>query len=515
MKPEWRPYAVVGLVISAIALIAAPLLYFIYREFNLAVQICLALVVLGLAAFAILDPDRVRTLLTGRQARYGSNSIVLTLAFLGILVIVNYLAYQNSKRWDLTENKQYTLAKETIDTLASMPEAVKATAFFSPNRDSTQARMLLEQYKFHSDGKFTYEFIDPVDQPVLAEEAKITADGTIVLAMGVQQEQVRSASEQELTNGLVRLLNPEKRKVYFLSGHGEPSVDDSSQDGLAQLKLSLEGKNYTVETLNLLATSVIPEDANVVVVPGPKQPLAASEVETLNSFMQGGGAVIVMEEPVLLTDFGDTADPLADYLAQSWGINLGNNLVIDTSSQQVLWAVGTQWGSHAITQKMQGYVAILPDARSVSVSAAPEGVSQSVLVSTAPQAWGETDFAALKANTNIAPDEGADLMGPVSLAVAAENFQSKAKLVVYGDANFVTNGYFAAYGNADFFVNAVDWGMGRENLINLTPKEQTERVALPPGKVEMNVLALASVCGLPGLALVAGAFIWFRRRRRG
>src|SRR5215510_7557417 len=52
-------------------------------------------VVIGLAVYAILEPERVRRALTGRQARYGSNAFIMAIAFAGILIIGNVLAYQN------------------------------------------------------------------------------------------------------------------------------------------------------------------------------------------------------------------------------------------------------------------------------------------------------------------------------------------------------------------------------------------------------------------------------------
>src|SRR5512139_3714536 len=59
------------------------------------IPISAGLLVLGLAAYMILEPDRVRSFLTGRQARYGSNAIVMSIAFLGILIVGNVLAFQN------------------------------------------------------------------------------------------------------------------------------------------------------------------------------------------------------------------------------------------------------------------------------------------------------------------------------------------------------------------------------------------------------------------------------------
>ena len=316
MKPEWRRFAPLGLLLALLGVLASVGLYIVYRQFDLKLQISLGLIVVGLALFALLDPDRVRRALTGRQARYGSNALVLLLAFVGIVVVINYLVYNNTKRWDLTEEKQFTLAPETIETLGKLSEPVMATAFFTKQASSDTARSLLEQYKYNSGGKFDYEFVDPDANPGLAEQAKITRNGTIVLTMGELKEPVTTASEQELTGGLVRLMNPEKRAVYFLTGHGERSIDESGQETYSMLKRTLESKNYSVASLSLLAENRIPDDAKVIVIAEPRVPLAKSEVDMLKSYIDQGGGMIVMQEPIPVTDFGNSPDPLNDYLAQ-------------------------------------------------------------------------------------------------------------------------------------------------------------------------------------------------------
>jgi hypothetical protein len=78
------------------------------------------LIILGLAAYAIMEPDRVRRFLTGRQARYGSNALIMTIAFLGILIVGNVLAFQNPKQvLDLTEDNVNTLSPELASALRS------------------------------------------------------------------------------------------------------------------------------------------------------------------------------------------------------------------------------------------------------------------------------------------------------------------------------------------------------------------------------------------------------------
>ena len=90
-----RRFAPIGLYVALLALLTAGGLYVVFNTFNLAVQISLGVAVLGVASFIIIDTDRALKALTGRQARYGSNALVLTLAVIGVIFVVNYLAYKN------------------------------------------------------------------------------------------------------------------------------------------------------------------------------------------------------------------------------------------------------------------------------------------------------------------------------------------------------------------------------------------------------------------------------------
>lgn len=516
MKPEWRRFAVFGLYLALGAALVAAGLYIIQREWNLYLQISLALILLGLGIFALLDPQRVRAALAGRQAKYGSNALVLIIASIGILIVINYLAYQNSQRWDLTEDQTYTLAAETLETLKSLPESVKAKAFFTGNLSSESARSLLDQYEFYSDGNFDFEFIDPDSNPVAAEEAKITRDGTIVLTMGANQEQVTIASEQELTGALVRLINPEKNKVYFLTGHGEYSPDETGNQSYSLVKRTLEGKNYIVETLNLLATNQIPEDAKVIVIGGPRKALAPVEIELIGDYMNSGGGLIPMLEPVILTDVGESENPLENYLSQTWGIGFKNDLIVDPTSGQVFAPYAAQYGTHPITEKLQRVTSQYPSTRSIAAELQTTGTTQVQLVLTAPQAWAETNVEGLNSEPpKISFEEGEDTAGPISMAVAAENFESEGRVVVFGDADFVTDGNYAAYANSDMFMNSVDWAAGKEEIINLTPKNNTQRIVVPPQKTVMNLIFLVVVILLPALGLIGGVVVWTQKRRRG
>jgi ABC-type uncharacterized transport system involved in gliding motility auxiliary subunit len=144
----------------------------------------------------------------------------------------------------------------------------------------------------------------------------------------------------------------------------------------------------------------------------------------------------------------------------------------------------------------------------------PDSVSATILILTSNLAWGETDIASIEAG-NPSFAEGADLIGPVPVAIASTNTATGARVVVVGDANFADDNQFTAYGNGDLAINIIDWVAEQENLISITPRAQTTRVLLPPGQLGLGLLLLGSVFVLPGLVIVGGVTTWLQRKRKG
>ena len=174
---------------------------------------------LGLAVYGILNPDGVRRFLTGRQARYGSNALVMAIAFIGILFVVNLLVYQNPRCRRISPKiSSIHSAPETLQALATLPDKVTAIAFYSPQTSPDTAKQLLSDFKSNSKGKFDFRFVDPNSDPVLARQYGITGDGKIVLTMGKQSETASFADESELTQAMIRLISPASTRRLFPDG---------------------------------------------------------------------------------------------------------------------------------------------------------------------------------------------------------------------------------------------------------------------------------------------------------
>ncbi|HKI54031.1 MAG TPA: GldG family protein [Anaerolineales bacterium] len=521
-------YAVIGLWISAISLvallIAAAIKAFEATGFYTPTDLTLlprliwgsvAGVLIGLGIFALLDPNRIRRFLSGRQAKYGSNALITSVAFIAIIIFANVLAYQNPVPLDWTADKVNTLAPESIDALGRLPEPVKATAFFSSQYNSTAARDLLEKYRTNSKGKFDFEFVDPDRNPLAAQEAGITGDGKILLQMGQNRQIVSVASENEITNGFVKLLNPESYSIYFLSGEGERSIDDPSDTSFTKISQALENKNYTVKTLNLEAET-IPNDAKVIVLAGPLTPLSTQAVDALKSYLSSGGSLIALEDPLPFTEFGDKTDLLAEYLSSDWGITLNDDIIIDTQApSSAYFATAVQYTPHPITDKMGGIGVTFPYARSLSISTDIQDVTVTDLYYTTDQAWGETDFASIQANQpQYDPDN--EQVGPMLLAATAENSVTGGRVMVVGNSSFAVDSNFDYSGNGDLLINSIDWSAENEQLISLSSVgTATERTFVAPGSFQRMAMLAASVCLIPLAIILMGAASWYTRRRQG
>ena len=481
----------------------------------LALQISAAVFILGLAFFAIILPDKTRQILTGKTVRYGSNLLIITLAFLGILITLNYLAYKNPKEWDLTAEKSHTLAPESIAILAALPEKVEAIAFFSAYTPMDAADQLLLDFKANSNGKFDYQFVDPDLNPVEVREAGITGDGKILLQMREKQEIIPVASEQELLRGMLRLINPDERAVYFLTGHGEHDSEIQGERAVTRAIETLYGKNYIVQPLNLLAENAIPDDALTIVIVGATNPLSADEIALFDSYLADGGGLVALVDPTPLSELGNEEDTLVAYLAESWGVLLDDNLIVDPSSNPPSDAVAYSYAEHPITQKMNNVAAYFPFARSMQF-VENKNLTQTLLAWTIDRAWGESNFSALEVDGDpVAFDEEDDIPGPLAMASSVENISTGGRIVVFGNAVFAGDEAFDAYGNGDLFINAIDWAAEQEDLLNLTPKPQVERTFLAPNDFQLITILLGTICLLPGMMIVGGFLAWMNRKKRG
>jgi hypothetical protein len=131
------------------------------------------------------------------------------------------------------------------------------------------------------------------------------------------------------------------------------------------------------------------------------------------------------------------------------------------------------------------------------------------LIMTGRRGWGETRTD----GDTFRFDEGEDLRGPVSVGVAVENQKSGLRLVVIGDADFITNREIVQGGNRDLFLSAANWLLKREFLVAVETKTVVEMKRLELNKPQLNIITLTVIGVVPALALAVGLMVWLLRRR--
>jgi WD40 repeat protein len=302
--------AIIGLPVGLVALILQGGL----SESTIA-QVAWGVSVIGFLGFVLLDPDAIRQALTGRQARYASNALLLSVAFTAILVITYaglFLLDQSELEgvprpdWmsiDLTEDKQFTLSQQTLDLLAGLEEPVEVIGFYSNNQTDLRedADLWLQQYRQQSDGMLTYEFVDPVLRPGVATQYGVTRSGVLIFKQGERTAEAAVADERNMTGALVRVLSGEAKQVYALTGHGEFSTEEFDDLSLQNAADTLERQNYEVAPFSLFEGNPVPEDADVVLIARPATQFRPVEVEALSAYLESGGAMMVLMEPTAFT----------------------------------------------------------------------------------------------------------------------------------------------------------------------------------------------------------------------
>ena len=268
------------------------------------------------------------TFFSRRSTRYGTFSVVSVIVVLAILVGLNYIATRQNKRWDLTSNQQFTLSEQTTKILKGLKEPLTMIAFertegMAPYRDR------LQDYASASSQVKT-DFIDPDKEPLVARKYEIPAYGTIVIEHKNRIERVTGQGEQELTNAIIKVTSDSQKKIYFVQGHGEhDTASADEQRGYSVINTSLARENFTIDKLVLVQNPTVPDDAAVVVVAGPQSDYLTPEIDALRAYLNKGGKVLFMVDPPDVVD----AKPLTNLIAliKEWGIEVGDNVVIDRS----------------------------------------------------------------------------------------------------------------------------------------------------------------------------------------
>ncbi|MDE3075824.1 MAG: GldG family protein, partial [Chloroflexota bacterium] len=373
---------------------------------------------------------------------------VMAVLVVVIIGAVNYFVDNHNKTFDVTKNGLHTLSDQTVKLLQNLNQDVTVTAFFQTGQfDEQQAKDLLALYAGKSD-KFHYTFVDPDKDPATAQRFGIVSYGTTVFQSGGRRKDVPSAGEQDFTSALLAVTNQVQRKIYFVTGNGQPDPNSSDQLGYHDALAALQNDNYVVDTLNATITA-IPDDAAAVILPGGASPLLAGEKKALQDYLAKGGKMLVMSNAIQNRDVAKQSD-LNDLL-KPYGLTFQPGIVIDPASSLPQDPSSPAVSSYAaqgndIVKNVP--VSLFPVANGIDMAAKPpQGISLTAIANTSGQSW-------LQNHTDRAEFRQGDIRGPITLFATASGTLASAQATPAAAGTPAASGAAAAVPTSGALANA-------------------------------------------------------------
>jgi hypothetical protein len=391
-------------------------------------------------------------------------------------------------------------------------------------------KSLLEEYADNS-SRIKLEYKDPYLYPTFVEkyapngeaipvESVIVESGdrykviqssdmvTLDFDTSTYQQYVKSIDiEPRITNAINYVTSPNSSVVYAITGSNEAALSDSlkNQIGLA---------NFDVKEVNLL-TSDVPEDCTILFATQPSRDWTEEEAKKVLEFLQNDGRAIFSLGYVGI-DYPNLSSVL-----QNYGVDLGKYVIIEGSADNYILNNPTYLipnaATHAIMDPLKddSYNPLIVQASGLeTLSVKKTSTTIEPLLTTSNQSYGKTNSQA----TTISK-EAEDASGPFNVAVAiTDSFytqeQHTTKVVAVAAASFLDENINYAMGGANWsmLINSLNWLQDKEDTIYIAPKTPDNTARLSLTALQVSLYALLSVIVIPAFILLAGLFVWLRRR---
>ncbi|MEX2273907.1 MAG: Gldg family protein [Vicinamibacterales bacterium] len=443
------------------------------------------------------DPRGVFAVVTG----------ISVVAVIAVLILVNILVWYRPWRADLTASGRNVVTAETRALLERLDRDVVLRQFGAmadPRLDQRLASFA------GASRRVRVEFVDTGRNADLVRDLGVIRNGTVIVEAGDRHRKVEDPTETALMSAVLHVTRDEVRTICFITGHGERGIADEGARGFSRLTATLEAANYKVEQVSLLEGDV-PDHCSVLVIAGPREPFADVEMQRLDQYRKSARGVAVMVEP-------DPSQSMGAWLTQ-FGIEPEPGIIVDASGTGRQIGAGPEvplaftYGDHQITRDF-GVATLFDGARSLKVAErAPLGGRPMALASTT-----ERSFVGERTGNQIRVDTKGGRKGPfvlaavTSLKLAGVNRPEELRMVVYGDADFISNARLWSQGNRDFFLRSIAWLAGEEQatIVSVEGHENRRIQLTERTKIWMYLI---NVGFLPLLPLTLGIIAFLRSKR--
>ena len=286
-------------------------------------------------------------------------------------------------------------------------------------------------------------------------------------------------------------MPPQRRDVYWTTGHGEVSFSSYDSWGMSDIARELVREGYRNFELDLAGDKAIPPDCALIVVAGARNDFSRAEIGRIDSYLRAGGRLLVM--------IGQPGEGGVASLLPSWGMRTAALPLSGAKTISGTDVVVSDFADHEITASLSGSRIVLEKPLVFMKSAAAESGAGADRIEFTPIAT--AGQSAVVASVERGGGAGRDLA------------LRPTRIVAVGDPTFVVNGQLSGRANAnrDFFMNAVAYlsgsdqsGVdGRDPGVFSTGMDRS-------GKIRFIAFSAAFA---PALVLCAMLFVAARRRR--
>ena len=446
------------------------------------------------------------------------NSFFVVL-FLLLIILLGYLASQYRFAKDITQANRNILTQGSVNVLKQMKEPVNITVFATKDDasggDNFRKGMIDFVARYQREKKNVHlKFINPSEEPKLAQEAGIKNDGEVVVEYQKHTEHITPPiAEQEMTNLLVRLSRTNQQAVMYLDGHGERNLLGVKNFDIGEFGKQLEAKGFKFANPDLTIAQGVPSNGAMLVIASPQVDITDIEAKKIKAYLERGGNLLWLLDDDNLHGLKETAEYL--------GLQVSPGIALDMASAQygadARVSFASLYGEHAITNNFM-LRTLFPEAHQVNAHGTDEnGWKVSNLIEVAPNGW----LTSEKLAKDVKPvfNDKKDKRGPINIGVALERTYGKKgqRIVVMGNGNFLSNTFITNGGNLDLGLNMINWLAGDDKLITIQPMPLKDINMTIPDTDSGRMIAWTVFHGfqyfIPLGMMIAGFYIWWKRRK--
>jgi len=507
-----RRFAIVCAVAGVILLFLGASVLLVEQRVSASASYPLIAGVALLIAYGILDPTAIRDLVSSRQSRFGTLSVLVTAFVLGILVMGNVLAARSTQAIDLTRFKVNTLAPESLTVTRKLESELKVTIWDnSSDPGLTDLKNLLERY--HAvNPSFKYAVADPNFDPATARAQGVVLLDTVVMQYKGKTQILTAGgqTEQDVTAAILKLESNRTPTVCWVTGDGERDLKNSDQvDGYTDAADQMVKDNFAVRDLLLSQAAAVPADCDVVALVGPTKAIPEAGIKTLGDYVGAGGRLLIAidawREVAVNNRYNSLLTP--------YGASFSNGLVVPDAAHAIKnepTAVAVvKYGSSPIAKDLSSRIGIFPETTSIDLKTQPD-VTGVVVASTSDQA-----YLVQEPRQDVLNRQSKDKAGVYTIMETLEKAPSGAKktrIVLVGTSAFAENGTLQSTAvNIQLLTGSLNYLTEQESLISIPPKPSANP-QLTLTQEQTNLLIFITMGLTPLLVITGGIAVWARRR---